>query len=300
MKNEHLISTARDRASLLNPFGKAATDKIIKEKFGLDPGVKNSTVSINDQIFNLMNKASDLSSTFIKNAINATDPVNVMARSYQTNYGYMEDIHPLDEAFIILQSAAKMDADEKNQKDNLRKSGKMDPADEFEDRNFGSLNHKFFEKRSSNDLYSLASEIFARCPNGKTVFQGDPINEDIKNAYGQGLFFEQPVHTLAEWNKEIEKATGDTLSNAQTKNETTVLNTDIEVPAQISKSVNPSNANINNPKANVSASTVKKDNELSSDLAGELIDEIVTKITVEKFSNKEVMEAIRKTVRRPK
>lgn len=210
MKNENLLEAIRNRVSLTSPWGKVAADKIIKGTYGIDPAMNSFTSATSDQIFNLIENASKRSAEFIRPNSTRHDQADELAiQAFQVSNSKNMEIHPMDEAFLILKDAVKLSSDEEKLIDDLKNSGKLDPVDSFVQNSFVSNANTLTAKHHAADLYDLISEIYQmKCPDGKTEIANDPVNDYVKGVFGNGRFPEQPGHTLAQWKQLIEEATG--------------------------------------------------------------------------------------------
>jgi hypothetical protein len=103
--------------------------------------------------------------------------------------------HPIDEAYEIIKAAV-------NERDamNKRLSGSINRLDPV---NFKEIeNIKTIAETGSALLPSLEliRKIFAfNCPQTRKKLSLDPINAEVSKIYGSGIFPEQPIHSLSEW-----------------------------------------------------------------------------------------------------
>jgi hypothetical protein len=199
MKIENLLSAAQDRVKM-KTWDPAMANIMIRENYGLDVSAKRSNLSTIDQIFDLVGKASERSFTFHRSKPRVLDVADeIVKKSFNAQ---SENIHPIDDAFLLLESAVKIF---QNETVNRNLSGNSDPVNLL----VKSYETRIIGKHSATDLYDLISSIYdVRCPNGKAIHSEDPVNDLVKNLLGNGRFPEQPKHTLTEWNKLIESAIG--------------------------------------------------------------------------------------------
>ena len=211
MKNKHLLEAARNVVSLHTMGGVRAVDSIIKNAYGIDTDLKNLSLSTIDEIYSLLEKASKRGSSYFGPINGNADPVNEMAKSFGSLSSNYDDTHPMDEIFNIIQSAIELSSKESNRMEDIMKSGRQDPVNDYTREQF--LNHSDSDSASSRhsicDIYGLVEDIFKfQCPNENPSLTQDPIGEYVKGGFGTGLFPEQPKHSLLEWNKLLEDATG--------------------------------------------------------------------------------------------
>lgn len=196
MESIHLFQAAYDRAakSIAVP---AEADSRVKQIYGLTrpkPGINTGWPA--GQIMKLVEGAHIRAFEFIRPDKIYHDPVDDVVTGmfgYDVKQSTLTAMHPLDEAFELISSAAKKASDEKSRDATRRGSHKPDGIQGFVDSNFSSRN--VTSEKSVTDIISLVDRIFAvHVPSAKSTT--DPINDYAGTTMRYPC---QPSHELKEW-----------------------------------------------------------------------------------------------------
>ena len=209
MTNKNLVQATRQRVNATTSWSNSVTQvKLINQNYGIDARIQDSISLSTDQVYNLIAKAVESSSNYIPTHMAGSDSVDLFVKkSFQSIFNN-GDLHPMDEAFEILESALRLDAAERKLGEELKVSGKQDEVDIYVQSSYSDKTNLTHTNHSVIDLYELIDETYQfKCPSGKADNNSDPVNDFIKESYGNGRFFSEPAHSLAEWNLLLEKVT---------------------------------------------------------------------------------------------
>lgn len=217
MKNLNLFQAAVELNQMHSPVP-SETKNFVTKRFGLKEG-NLQPVAIIGQMKSLIEKALEESKNFIGfTTENYTDSVYKQS-GLKIN---ASSVHPLDQAFLIIESAVNSSTEESRR---FKKIQKSDPVNDFLAKkggpasSEGSIITDFSYERGVAEVYSLINKIYTwNCPSGKqgSMVSADPADEIAAKLYGNGRFYVEPSKTKREWNALLEKAIGLNLSSEET------------------------------------------------------------------------------------
>lgn len=177
MNTIDLYTAAKGLIESRLPGNELIIAKILHEKYGLG---ESSNAIIEDQVYSLIEKARQRA-------------------LYRTG----EDLHPMDEAYVIISKALS----ERDRVSNIITKAGRDPVNAQIDQNYNP--GQLTSKHSVSDVYSLLRDIYAFvCPSGQSVDHLDEINNYVRSGFGPVQFPTDPEHNLKEWKSLLEKAIG--------------------------------------------------------------------------------------------